>query len=906
MTTFQQSDLTVRKSHQLKWLMIIVGLVTFAAGCHGQDELNETDSTVIDQRTVQSVVRYAVDDFTVGCRVQPKPLSGDQYFGTLPILNKLPGPISWGRLSEMNVEELAIFGGPESGERTGDRWSHGVEWAAAARLSRPVELKSLIRQWRKSLVPREVPDDPQPEPMSLDGVDGFRIPAGSFFPPPRIYSPIRFTDSDGQPVPFGVNVGNIDEYRSYIACGTKASAIFTLDGIDESLLIDDELPLELRFHVFLTSRLPQEFPIANIELRNPKTGLRSEPLSIQAQSFVNRRLNFPRRLTVIAAKGRRQADLLRDLVSEGRLEVVLTGTHYGTYYGVGEFDLNVFVPAFEYVAIDNRELVVAQTPETLQTMLQNEKKKPTELARRLSQPGDIVVSGMGQRKPDRLVLGNIFQMLNDGPIWYKLATLNEFTGAVRLDRERTVEISAKFTREATAQSVGQRLGAELRKLQVQTQDAIEDHINRVTVKAQLATLGMDGVPFAIPYEGHPVTHEEKTRERTAAFLNVIDDIFDGIQTETEKNRLLIQFTVPKSLSNLSKSNEIVWAKLDLGLAGDLFNFEKFDRGDEALQRATNRIPHVTGAWFWRAWQLAYNTPSRMNGYWARYVWIRRGINSLLDGAEQNPNTIDLQWMAARLISRKIGEAGDREAFREFFSEDQELHQRLARWIDLDQAKSPSQQVDNFLVAKLLFEYCIERLKNKDVTTIVWRPLIYSRPASTQARYADSLTRNGHWDAAADAWKEAEILHEDFSELQWANRNDRSENSMDFIHRTLRLDFWLMRCRFEQTDEIQTIRKLWYQADELARQSKWEQAIQFYSQSLQKLAEFRGHHPNEYALLAGDFRDVAFGYKAAKEQQGESEDKSSEAILSSLKSSESYSTYSIMIDPERIRNYRNQD
>ena len=53
---------------------------------------------------------------------------------------------------------------------------------------------------------------------------------------------------------------------------------------------------------------------------------------------MNCRLNFPLcRLTAIDANGKRQADLLKDFVSGGRLEVVLRGTEEAIYIGVGEY-----------------------------------------------------------------------------------------------------------------------------------------------------------------------------------------------------------------------------------------------------------------------------------------------------------------------------------------------------------------------------------------------------------------------------------------------------------------------------------------------------------------------------------------------------------------------------------------
>ncbi len=882
-------------------LVITIGVTSLIAPCWGQMDSN-SDSPQRGQKTVTSVARYAIEDFVVGCRVRPQPLFADPYFGSLPIQRYFPEPVSLGRLHGLDVEELAVFCGPATGEKANAEWKHGLEWAAAARLAKPIELKALMRGWRRSLVPQEKSVEPNPEPIRLGGFDCFRIPAGSFFPPPRIYGKLRFTDRDGKPADKGVNTGNIYEYRSYVEGGTKASAIFTLAGIDEADLVDGQLPLGLRLDVFLTYYPNREFTMAQVELQNPDTGLRSEPVRIEAKSYVNRRLNFPRRLTAIDANGKRQADLLEDFVSGGRLEVVLKGTEEAIYLGVGEYDLNLRPRAFEYVFVNGRELVVAQTSRTLEAMLQNA-AKPLALADRLTQAGEIVIAASVHQQKDRKALKQIVRLFEGGPIARRWANaLTELTGTVRLDQTTSVEITVKFTDRPSAEKAGRLCRKRIRELREQVRKIIRDGIDRVDAMASLASLAWDGISFAFPDE-KSLTQEQQITEhekRKAELLKIIDEAFDETQVESAGNVLTIKFTRPRSLSNLSKPAKYAWAKMDESHARFLFNFEKFDLSDEVLKRVTDHFPNEPGAWLRRAWHLSYNVTPRFDGYETRYAWVRRGINVLLDGAEQNPGSIDMLWMAARFIGRKIGQSDDYAAFRELFSKDKELHRRLAKYIDLDKSQSPDKEIDNWLVAKLLFEYCIDRRTNDGASSTIPPLLVFSRPAATQASYADSLARNGRFNESRQAWKEAERLHEKLGDrsIEGGARgrirmkdledkrdklgpNDPYVKYVEGGRKFLRYDFWLMRCRFEQMDEIQSVRKLNYEAAKHKKQSEWKAAAKQYRRSLEILAELEKRHPEEMALLAGDFSEIATGYRKAQKRLGQADEESLEPILKLL-------------------------
>ena len=324
------------------------------------------------QAVGNSVARYATGDFFAACCVRPKGLIANSYFGSLPLYVFVPDPISINRLDTIGVEELVVFCACPDESHAKSR--HPVK-AGSSGPQRRGRRKTLT--WRSvsramvhhAIVPEEKGPQAKPLALEIDGRQCFRVPAGSFFEPPRTYGVLRFTDRTGKPADHGINIGRVNPRRGYAEGATNSSAVFTFDHLDEADLVDGQLPLEIYPDVFETYFLGKEYSLAQIELRNPDTGLRSEPITFQPESYVRRRLNIPNHLTAVNGNGKEAANLLKDLVSGGRIEVILKGTVPAVYIGVGPQDLYLRHRAFEYIYVSGREIVVAQSPETLQQML---------------------------------------------------------------------------------------------------------------------------------------------------------------------------------------------------------------------------------------------------------------------------------------------------------------------------------------------------------------------------------------------------------------------------------------------------------------------------------------------------------------------------------------------------------
>jgi len=150
---------------------------------------------------------------------------------------------------------------------------------------------------------------------------------------------LRFLDRQGKPSTKGISVGAEWSYRQYIEGGSLAAAIWTFDGVTEREF-PDGLPLEMIVRVFRTYKGDIEKGIAgSVRVRNPANGLQCDPIYFTAKEFTIDSLLIPRQLaTTTTDGGTRQVDLFSDVVTDGRVEIVLQCLEPAQYYGVAQAD----------------------------------------------------------------------------------------------------------------------------------------------------------------------------------------------------------------------------------------------------------------------------------------------------------------------------------------------------------------------------------------------------------------------------------------------------------------------------------------------------------------------------------------------------------------------------------------
>jgi hypothetical protein len=150
---------------------------------------------------------------------------------------------------------------------------------------------------------------------------------------------LRFLDREGRPSTKGISVGSEWTYRQYIEGGSLAAAIWKFEGISEREY-PDGLPLEMIVRVFRTYKGVIEKGIkGSVRVRNPASGLQTDPFYFTAREFTIDSLLIPRKLASTSTDGgTRQVDLFQDIVADGRVEVILQCLEPAQYYGVAQAD----------------------------------------------------------------------------------------------------------------------------------------------------------------------------------------------------------------------------------------------------------------------------------------------------------------------------------------------------------------------------------------------------------------------------------------------------------------------------------------------------------------------------------------------------------------------------------------
>jgi hypothetical protein len=150
---------------------------------------------------------------------------------------------------------------------------------------------------------------------------------------------LRFLDREGRPSTKGISVGSEWTYRQYIEGGSLAAAIWKFEGISDRQY-PNGLPLEMTVRVFRTYKGTIEKGIkGSVRVRNPASGLQSDPFYFTAREFTIDSLLIPRKLASTSTDGgTRQVDLFQDIVADGRVEVILQCLEPAQYYGIAQAD----------------------------------------------------------------------------------------------------------------------------------------------------------------------------------------------------------------------------------------------------------------------------------------------------------------------------------------------------------------------------------------------------------------------------------------------------------------------------------------------------------------------------------------------------------------------------------------
>jgi hypothetical protein len=156
-----------------------------------------------------------------------------------------------------------------------------------------------------------------------------------------VYGKLRFLDRAGKESDKGINVGEEWTYRSYVDGGTLAAAIWTFDDVTPRRFRQEDyprgLPLEMTISVFRTHKGDIEKGIpGSLAVRNPQTGLEAEIKVFRAKKLTADLHEIPWKIRMPSGE---EKELLKDFVSDGKLEVRLRCLQPQQYFGAAQADM---------------------------------------------------------------------------------------------------------------------------------------------------------------------------------------------------------------------------------------------------------------------------------------------------------------------------------------------------------------------------------------------------------------------------------------------------------------------------------------------------------------------------------------------------------------------------------------
>jgi len=175
--------------------------------------------------------------------------------------------------------------------------------------------------------------------MKDNGETTYKVgpPIGNLSARVPVYGTLTYTDRNGI-VNAGLNVGYMSEYRKFIAGGSLSSAIWNFENVNAADF-PDGLEIEMNIEAFRTYKGDIVTPVrGTLILRSPDETVESERVSFLVKESLDRKV-IPLQLSGFRLNKPEKLDLFKDLVVDGRLQVIIRCEDSQQYLGMAAADL---------------------------------------------------------------------------------------------------------------------------------------------------------------------------------------------------------------------------------------------------------------------------------------------------------------------------------------------------------------------------------------------------------------------------------------------------------------------------------------------------------------------------------------------------------------------------------------
>lgn len=236
---------------------------------------------------------------------------------------------------------------------------------------------------------------------------------------------------------------------------------------------------------------------------------------------------------------------------------------------------------------------------------------------------------------------------------------------------------------------------------------------------------------------------------------------------------------------------------------------------EVIDEILELRPENAETWTYLAWLCGYDAASEQVDPSAQYDWVKRGIAVLLLRHDTHPSEPETLWQIGRLI----GEQLDRLGFRQKFADDVQFQQAIAEHLPIQSATGPDGKCHCRLVAWLCHVKAVEASENGE--NKIMMPVVFcSYPAKNRAEFARAIEQDGYcgeeavqaWQAAMKEWRKlGELKFKSPDGFVQLNPRPGEDKWAEYFRTIANFDYWIEKCKVEQSNQLRTARKLLYNA-----------------------------------------------------------------------------------------------
>ncbi len=190
--------------------------------------------------------------------------------------------------------------------------------------------------------------------------------------------------------------------------------------------------------------------------------------------------------------------------------------------------------------------------------------------------------------------------------------------------------------------------------------------------------------------------------------------------------------------------------------------EDYDNLKATLNQIARLQPNFLSVWEFQAWELSYNISVEFDNYKHRYLWVKKGVDYLMDGIRFNRDSPRLLWNLGWFFGHKLGRADEFVQFRRLYRDDEDFHNTLTM-IDVDKTRGPDHRPDNWLTAFEWYNLAQSVVDEKQKVIEKQSPLIFhSHPPMALINFSDAIEKEGQLDEQGqDAWRRAAVAWQEY-------------------------------------------------------------------------------------------------------------------------------------------------